>query len=197
MRTSGKLALSALLALTACAGRPPLWAPAEGPFVAARAGFEVLPPQGWMRMNPGANEVFVVTRDGMALQRIVVGASELGKPIGMGGSKRPVLAGMSPQELAELVIDDIRAAEALTDVRVLESAPAALAGRRGFRVLAGFRDARGLATRAAVYGLVEGERFYRAMYIAPERHYFALDLPMFESVVSTIRLRPPEPGPSR
>ena len=96
---------------------------------------------------------------------------------------------MTPQELAELVIDDIRASEALTEARVLENAPAPVGGRKGFRVLATFRDARGLARKIAIYGLLDEKRFYRLFYVAPERHYFARDLPVFEELVRSFRLR--------
>jgi hypothetical protein len=158
--------------------------------VAVRAGFEVVPPPAWMRLN-ARDETLVLTRDGTPLQRIVVGSSEVGKPIGIGASKRPVQAGMSPQELAELVIDDIRASESLTAIQVLENAPATLAGRSGFRVVASFHDGRGLPRRIALYGLVDGARLYEVFYVAPERHYFARDLPVFEELARSFRLREP------
>lgn len=185
--------LAAVTAGAACARpRPPSWLPTEQTYVAARAGFEVVPPPGWMRFN-GRDETLVLTRDGTALQRIVVGWSDVGKPIGIGASKRPVQAGMSPQELAELVIDDIRAAEALTAVQVLENAPATLSGQGGFRVVASFKDARGLPRRIALYGLVTSARLYEVFLVAPERHYFARDLPVFEELARTFRLREPAP----
>lgn len=187
------LLFTAAAAAAACVPpRPPAWVPTQPSYVAALSGFEVVPPPGWMRFD-GRDETLVLTRDGTALQRIVVGSSEVGKPIGIGASKRPIQAGMSPQELAELVIDDIRAAEALTAIQVLENAPATLSGRSGFRVVASFRDARGLPRRIALYGLVDGARLYEVFFVAPERHYFARDLPVFEELARTFRLRPPAP----
>jgi hypothetical protein len=195
---SGRVRTLLLLASAAGAAacvppRPPAWVPSQPSWVAERSGFEVVPPPAWMRFN-GRDDTLVLTRDGTALQRIVVGSSDVGKPIGIGASKRPVQAGMSPQELAELVIDDIRAAESLTAIQILENAPATLSGRSGFRVVASFRDGRGLPRRIALYGLSDGARLYEVFYVAPERHYFARDLPVFEELVRTFRLRPPAPA---
>jgi hypothetical protein len=190
--------LATALALSGCASLATTpWWPAEPSFVARHAGFEVAPPPGWMRFTP-AREVLLVTRDGTPLQRIVVGATRLGEPLGLGDGKRAVRADMSPQELAELVVDDMLATEGVGDVRVLENAPATLSGRSGFRVVASFRGETGLVRRLACYGVVEGSRFYRIAYLAPERLYFDRDRPAFEEVARSFRLRPPVPErPSR
>jgi hypothetical protein len=183
--------LATVIALSGCASLgPTAWWPTEASFVAKHAGFEVAPPPGWMRFTP-AREVLLVTRDGTPLQRIVVGASKLGEPLGLGNGKRAVTKDMSPQELAELVVDDMLATEGFHDVRVLENAPATLSGRSGFRVVASFRSDIGLVRRLACYGVIEGSRFYRVAYVAPERLYFDRDRPAFEEVARTFRLRPP------
>ncbi|HTN54092.1 MAG TPA: hypothetical protein VML50_16915 [Anaeromyxobacter sp.] len=188
------------LALAGCAtAKPPAWVPAEGTYTADRAGFQIDGPAGWMRRNyQPPVETFLATRDGTALQRIVAGTTELGKPLGFGKSKRPVTAGMSPAELGELVVDDLQSADDLTDVRLLESAPAQVCGRPGFHVLAAFRDA-GLPRRATLYGATDGGRLFWIYYVAPERHYYPLDLPTFDKVRETFRLRgapPPAPAPA-
>jgi hypothetical protein len=195
MRTTTALGLGLLLAGCATA-KPPAWVPAEGTWVAANAGFEVDGPPGWMRRN-ASHEVFTVTRDGTTLQRIVAGATAVGKPVGFGSSKRPWTAGMSPAELGELVADDLGSAKGLTDVQLLENAPAQLAGRPGFRVVATFAD-EGLRHRGVIYGAAEGARLFWIFYVAPERHYFDLDLPTFERAVGTFRIRsaPPAPAPA-
>lgn len=188
-----------LLALAGCAtAKPPAWVPAEGTYVAARAGFEIDAPPGWMRRNfQPPVETFLATRDGTALQRIVAGSTELGKPLGFGKSKRPITAAMSPAEMGELMVDDLQSGD-LTDVRVLENAPASLCGRDGFHVLAAFRDG-GLPRRASIYGVTDGGRLFWIFYVAPERHYFPLDVPTFDGVRQSFRLRgpsPPSPAPA-
>lgn len=186
-------ALASGLALAACATpKPPAWLPADGAYVAAHAGFEVRAPSGWMRRNlPPEREVLVVTRDGTPLQRIAAGSTEVGKTVG--ASKRTVSTGMSPQELGELVLDDIASSQA--DLQVVENAPATLSGRNGFRVRATYRNQNGLGIEVAIYGLLEQGRFYWLVYSAPRRRYFQLDLATFEEVVASFRLRAPLPAP--
>lgn len=191
MRIAAVLALF----LAACAGKkpPPTWVPTAAAFAAPVARFEVAVPAGWMRRNATDRELLVVTRDGTALQRIVVRATELGKPMGLGESNRQVTAGLSAQELAELAIDDLRS-RAGDDVRILENAPATLSGRAGFRLVASVRPAKGLARRVALYGVSAGPRFYSLLYVAPERHYFGLDLATFEDMARSFRLTAPPPS---
>jgi hypothetical protein len=187
-----RLLLAALLALAACVPQKRIaWVPTQPSFVSPGGGFEVVPPPGWMRLDaPSSPDGLVITRDGIPLQRISVTSGPIGKPLGLGGGKRVVQAGMSPLELAELAVDDMRTAEGVTDVRMIESAPAALSGRGGFRVVTAYRSESGLPRRIALYGVVDGERFYKLSYLAPERVYFARDLPVFEELVRSFRLRP-------
>jgi hypothetical protein len=191
-----KIALPLLLAMAACAtAKPPAWVPAEGKFIAATGGFELEGPPGWMRRNnPESPEVFVVTRDGTALQRILARATPVGQPLGLGGSKRPVAAGMSPVELGELVAEDLRSAEGFTEFSQLSSTATPVCGRDGFRLLARFRDD-GLAKRADVVGALDGGRLTWILYVAPERVYYPLDLPIFDRVVGSCTLRTPAPAP--
>jgi len=103
---------------------------------------------------------------------------------------------MSPAELGELVVDDLRSAEDLTDLQVLETAPAPLSGRDGFHMLATFRDG-GLKRRLSLYGLFEAQRFYWLFYLAADRLYFERDLGTFGEVVRSFRLRAAAPGAPR
>jgi hypothetical protein len=190
-------AVSIALALAGCATtKPPAWVPADGAFVAASAGFELEGPPGWMRRNLDARvEMFHATRDGTSLQRIVAGTTEVGKPLGFGKSQRLLTADMSPAEIGELVIDDLRSATGFTDVQLLENAPAQVGGRAGFHVLATFRED-GLRRRTMLYGTSDGRRLFWIYYLAPERHYFQLDLPTFEKVLATVRLRAAQAPPA-
>jgi hypothetical protein len=184
-----------LCLLAACAtARPPAWLPADAPYT-SRDGFTATAPPGWMRANldpkgEGKGEKtgrLVLTRDGAALNRIVGAAVEAGKPIGFGKSTRVVAVGMSISELGELALDDIRSEEGITDVQVLETAPARLDGREGFHLLLTFRD-EGLPRRLSLYGALDGQRFYALFYVAPARVYFDRDLAAFGEVVRSFRI---------
>jgi hypothetical protein len=168
------------------------WRAGEKAFVARTAGFEAAVPAGWER-DIREKDVLLVTRDGPSLQRIQVGSSTVGRPLGIGYGPRPVSAGMTPADLADLAVEDVRATYA--DVHVVERGTATLTDREAVRVVVSYVDGEGLRRRAAFCGVLEGERAYYAVYFAPERYYFALDLPVFEEVARSVRLRPAARAP--
>jgi hypothetical protein len=185
-----------LLALAACATArpPPRWLPADGPYLAASPGFEVSLPPGWMR-QAGTADRLVLTRDGPSLQRIQIASSEVGGPLGLGKGTHVLAAGTTPEGLADLFTDDLRST--VPDVRVLERGPAKLSGRDAIQVIVSYLDERGLRRRAAFRGVVDGGRAWHLLYLAPERHYFALDLPAFEELARSFRVVPAAPaGPA-
>ncbi|MBI5068191.1 MAG: hypothetical protein HZB56_08110 [Deltaproteobacteria bacterium] len=188
---------AAALALAACPP-PPAWMPGGQPYLASQSGYEALVPADWMRRNVKDRELYLVTRDGLPLQRIEVAITPVGKPV-YRGSKRVVAEGMSPQELGELLADALVSGEALAEARVLENAPATVSGRPGFRLLLAFRDGDGLPRRLAIHGVMASGRLYGIVYGAPERHYFNRDLAAYEEVVRSFRLTtpiaPPPPPP--
>ncbi len=183
-----KAAALVTIALSACAtAQRPRWLPVDGPYVAERPGFEVAVPADWVR-DAKETDLLLISRDGPSLQRIQVGSADAGKPLGIGSGARLVSAGMTPADLAVLFTDDVRATVPV--VRLVERAPAVLAGREATRVVVSYLDPKGLRRRVAFCGFVAGERAYYVAYFAPERHYFPLDLAVYEEVARSFRLRP-------
>jgi len=190
-----KLAAPFLVALCACAtsGRPRSgsvsnveWWPRERVFLAKTAGFEAAVPAGWERAIR-ERDVLLVTRDGRSLQEIEVASSVVGEPLGLGIGVWPVSAGMTSAGLAGLFLQDARTS--LPGLEVVERGTVELAGRDAVRVVVSYRDPTGLRRRVAFCGVMEGGNAYYAAYFAPERYYFALDLPVFEEVARSVRLR--------
>jgi len=61
-------------------------------------------------------------------------------------------------------------------------------------VIVSFLDEHRHRRRAAFRGTLDRGTVYYVLYVAPERHYFALDLPVFEEVTPTLRLRTTAPS---
>ena len=194
--------VASLLLLAACAlPRPKTWVAADGPDQALGLAFTVQGPQGWMRRVVDRTDVrslrLILTRDGTALQRIVGDTTAVGMPLALGTSKRVVEAGMSPLELGELALDDLRSASGITELTVLETTPARLADADGFHVLVRFRDG-GLPRRLSMFGVLIGQRLYWLFYAAPERVYFERDVAAFGQVVRSFKIVPGwQPPPTR
>ncbi len=182
------LALAAL-SLAACMREEVPWKPIQGTYQWSTgwfgSSFAIDLPEGWMQ----ATEVegMVATRDGFALQEIKVARFQAEKPLPH--TKKTFTRSTSPQELADVLLDDLRSDGDLKALRVLETRPATLSGQRGFRMLVAFRDADGLRMRAVLAGVLVGKNLWRIVYVAPERHYFDLDLATFDRALATFRVK--------
>jgi hypothetical protein len=141
-------------------------------------------PEGWLQLNAG--EGFTATRDGWSLQKITVRELDPDKPLAH--TKKTVRAGMSPRELSELLVDDIRASGA-NAVTVVDSKPATLSGARGFRTVVAYKTSEGLPRRFVLAGAFVGDRVWQLGYDAPERVYFQKDLPTFEKALASFTVR--------
>jgi len=176
-----------LFGAAACATAPPMWVPAGASFTPDSGRYSLELPAGWMRLNePG--RVFA-SKDGPFLQRIDVRVLEVGKPLP--GIKKLFAPGMLPQEAAEVAQDEILSAPGMQGATLLENAPASLGGRPGYKLVVGYKDADGLKMRGLIYGALDGDAVYQLIYRAPERYYFQRDLPTFEQVRASFRIRAP------
>ena len=148
--------------------------------------FSIQVPEGWIRLNDDEDEALLATRDGFLLQSISVRLLDVDEPLEH--TKKQLREGMSAKELAEVLVDDLRARPGFSGVKVLETRPATLSGQPGFRVTVSFVD-EGLRRQAVLAGVLAGEDLWRVSYVAPARHYFALDLPAFEAALQSFRIR--------
>jgi len=149
------------------------------------ANFSMDFPEGWVRINN--LDALVASRDGWGLQQIKVRELEVGKALPH--TKKMVRKGMTPQELAEVLVDDVRTDGSAKGLKVLEVRPATLSGQPGFRALLEFRDGDGLRHKAVLAGLLSGENCWQAVFVAPARHYFDLDLPTFDRALASFTVR--------
>lgn len=96
---------------------------------------------------------------------------------------------MTPQEISEVLVDDVRTNGAVKGLKVLETRPATISGQRGFRTLLAFRNGDGLKSKAVLSGVLVGKNVWRIVYTAPERYYFDVDLPTFDRALATFRVK--------
>lgn len=144
-----------------------------------------LPPE-WMKRN-FVEDGLVATRDGFNLQTIAIGRVDPGKPLPH--TKKKVAKGMRPEELAEVLLDDLRASGGANGLRVLDTRPLTIGGRPGFRTTVAFRDDWGLRMKAVICGTVVEDRGFRITYLAPARHYFERDLATFDAALQGVVIR--------
>jgi hypothetical protein len=143
-------------------------------------------PADWMQRN-FVEDGLLATRDGFNLQSISVKRVDPDKPLP--NTKKLVTRSMRPNELAEVLVDDLRASGKLHALKVLETRPIALGGAPGFRATVTFKNGWGLKMKAVVCGAMVEGRAWRIMYVAPARHYFDLDLATFDGALASLTIR--------
>lgn len=140
-------------------------------------------PDGWMRWNRGDN--LVITRDGLLLQQITVIRLSVDDPLKH--TKKKLTKAMLPQEVAEVILDDIATDREVLDFRLEENKPAKIGGLPGFRAVFHFKNKEGLRLTTIYYGCLKETWFYGISYTAASRYYFDKDVEVFEKMVETFQ----------
>lgn len=173
----------ALLLLAGCAP----FVLASGTQNLSEYGFDVTVPDGWYRAMRGeASEALVVTRDGLALQQIVISRAPVDKELKH--TKRRFDAKLPPHELAEITLDNVRSDPAVTNFAVEENAPVTICGHPGYKVVYTWALKGGYRLKRVHYGFLDGTWIYQIVYQAAARHYFDRDLATFDKVKDSFRL---------
>lgn|SRR5512135_270577 len=187
------VAMLSMSILAACAGHQGDWSVVGGPQVIENEGIEVEWPRGWMkftaaRSNEQASKegwLLTVTRDGVNLQAMILKKRTIEQ--GFTNTQKKAAPKISPHELAELVLDDLRANPHFNDIQVVEDSPTTLDGDPGYKMVIRYRSKAGLPRQAVHYGCIHTGLVYMLSYDAPQRHYYALDLPTFEAVKNSLK----------
>jgi len=143
-------------------------------------------PDGWMMRN-GVEDGLIATRDGFNLQTIAIIRADPDDPLPH--TKKVVRKGMRPDELAEVLLDDLRGGDGVNGLAVIATRPVTIGGSPGFRATVAFKDEWGMKVKAVVCGTLVGSRAFRITYVAPARHYFDKDLPTFDAALAGVRIR--------
>ncbi len=161
-----------------------LWSQAGGLFSSNRFNFSVDLPAGWMKSNTSSG--LIITRDGVLLQQITITRLEIKKELPH--TKKKFKKDMLPQEVAEVVIDDMITDSTFLNFEIIENTPAKIAEFYGFRLVSSFTNSDGLKYKSVEYGFINGEYFYDINYVAPQRYYFDKDINTFEEAFKSFRL---------
>lgn len=157
-----------------------------------RSGLELELPAGWLRLN-AARPDFVMTRDGLRLERVAIDAVDVDHELKE--TKRVFRSDMTPYDMAELALSLIGADERVREMRLTRIDALRIAGNSGFVADAAFVDPHGLAMRMRLYGaIMPGKsngakaRAVQVSYAAPATGYFDRFLPVVEQMMSAARV---------
>jgi hypothetical protein len=160
------------------------WVKVGGPCDMRSENFTVELPDGWRR-HAATNRV-IITKEGIDLQTIMIFRTPIDKKLPF--TQKKISTDMLPQEVAEVVIDDLKSNQSISNVMVVENDPAQLSGQQGFKITYTFQTKAGLNKKGVYYGLLTGNWLYSLVYMAPQRYYFDKDLHTFENIVPSFKI---------
>lgn len=147
--------------------------------------YHVVLPLGWVQFNPAGTDKLMITRDGPRMQRILLSRSSLEQAFPK--LKKAAAISMLLPELAELQVAEMRTENSLTNIEIIETKPATVAGISAYRALLQYKDPKGLPIKILLYGFISKDSYHVLLFEAPQLHYFDRDLPVFEKMVLSAR----------
>jgi len=155
--------------------------------------FRIAAPAGWMHQIGNKNSI-VVSRDGLSLQFIKVGALSEStlqivlRRISRDKQKVLVLDSMLPSELAGIFVSVFKNTRVTRNIKILANGPAIIGNNiNGFRLLVMFTTDRGLQVKREVYGYAQGDQLVFIIYQAPALYYFPRDLDIYKKVITSFK----------
>jgi hypothetical protein len=202
MKRPSLFSLALMLLLWSCVP----YVKVEGKYTASSENFDIDLPEGWRKHEAAfdnhpisrslleglqkrrdfSSDVIRITRDGLLLQQISIGRVAVDKELPH--TKKKLAQGMLPQEVAEVIMDNVRSNPNITNQEVVENRPARVGGQPGFKLTYAFQTKEGLRTKVAYYGTLVDNWFYYLLYEAPARHYFEKDYQVFEKLQGSFRI---------
>jgi hypothetical protein len=178
------IALVLLFLLSALSGCAP-WVQVEGPYRMDSQGYEASLPVGWRRATT-VSDSLLLTRDGVSLQYIRIERVAVGDELKH--TKKKFAKRMSPQDVGEVELDEVRSDQAVRNFELVENVPFQVAGFPGFKLVYTLKTENGLRLKRVHYGVLVRDWVYRIQYQAAAKYYFDKDISTFERVRESFRL---------
>lgn len=175
-----KLTLMLLVIVAGCASM----AHDGGVYESSDYQFSVEIPDGWRKLD--TEKYFLITKDGPFLQYALIQQRPIDRPFKH--TQKKLNKGMLPQEVADIIVDEIASDRNILSFQVIENAPAIIDGHEGFKILFTYSDKKGSTFKMLYYGFLNGDSFYNLRYNAAVRHYFEKDITAFEKILSSFKL---------
>lgn len=145
--------------------------------------FDIDIPAGWQKHN--TNKFFLIYKNDPLRQYILVQERPLDRPFKF--SNKSLQAGMRPQEVASVVIDELRSDKQLLTLAVIENAPATIQGNDGCRILFTYGLGDGSNYKTLYYGFIRNGSYFSLRFNTAADQDFERDLQAFDQVVDSLR----------
>jgi len=146
--------------------------------------FSITYPEEWKRLN--TKRYFMLTKDDPFKQYIMVRQRHVDKPFKH--TDKLIRKGMSPQEAADVILDEVNADDSILGFKVIENVSATVHRYNGFKIVCTYGTKKGNKYKAIFYGFLIGEWLYGLRYNAGEGYYSEKDVETFQHVLNSFQI---------
>jgi len=180
-----RLKILLLLMVLLFAGCIPQWVKTQGLYTNSGQKYSVEPPWGWMMLK---GQSLLVSKDGIWLESIIVGRDDI--KYKFKNTKKKIVKDMLPEEVAQVLIDDLSSDKDIKSFEILENNPVKISCMPGFKLFYIVSDKEGLKKKGIQYGFLYENWIYSIAYSGTDWHYFDKGLSNFEAMVRSFRFLP-------
>lgn len=141
-------------------------------------------PKEWMRFT--RDKTITLTKDGTTLNIIAVSRIRFKDKLAY--TKRKFTEDMTPLDLAEVEIDDLKSNEGNTRFEILNNKPVETAGQQAYYLEYTYESTSGLKVHGQQYGFIYDEHVYRVRFEATEQFYYQQTLKDFKQFIKSLRI---------
>lgn len=142
-------------------------------------------PDKWYQVN--TPKFYILTKDGPFSQYILVQQRPIDKPFAH--NQRILSRNMSPQEVAEVFLDEMRNDEAVRNFRLVENRTTRVNQHEAFKLVFTYQDKDGLSFQTYMYGFLNQNWFYTLRYNADLTCYCNQDIEEFHKFVKSFKVK--------
>lgn len=177
---SKKLFLLFFLAffITGCA----TWHKTSGNYINSPEKYSVDLPWGWMQHK---GKELILTKDGIWLESIIIARHNIEEKLQY--TKKKFVKGMFPEEISQIILDDLKANGKIGNLEVIENVPVTISGVNGFKLAYSFTTEEGLKKKCIHYGFGHADWVYEISYTATDWHYFDKGFDDFNKLVNSFK----------
>ena len=141
-------------------------------------------PKGWRKIDN--NRYLFVTKESPFLQYIMIQNRPIGRSFR--NTKKKIQKEMFPEEVAQIIIDELISDQNLVNLRILDNVPANINGHSGFKILYTYRDAEDQVYKTLYYGFIKEDTFFNLRFTAVDGAYFQRDIGDFRNILKSFQI---------
>jgi hypothetical protein len=150
----------------------------------ASYSFTIDIPEGWRKIDN--NRYLFVTKESPFLQYIMIQNRPIGRSFR--NTKKKIQKEMFPEEVAQIIIDELISDQNLVNLRILDNVPANIKEYAGFKILYTYRDAEGQVYKTLYYGFIKEDTFFNLRFTAVDGAYFQRDIGDFRNILKSFQI---------